>query len=199
MAKSSRYRVPFRRRRKGLTNYYKRRKLLLSGRNRLVVRVTNRYVIAQVMKADPLGDLTLVSAHSGDLRTYGWKGSAKSTPAAYLVGLLAGFKALRAGVREAILDIGLRQAVAGARVFAAAKGAADAGLKIPLGEEVVPGWDRIRGEHIANYAIVLSGEERNKRFRKYIERGLDPSELPMHFEEVKRTIYSRWLTELAEA
>ncbi|MEM3964737.1 MAG: 50S ribosomal protein L18, partial [Thermofilaceae archaeon] len=37
MARSGRYKVPFRRRREGVTNYYKRRRLILSGKPRLVV------------------------------------------------------------------------------------------------------------------------------------------------------------------
>jgi len=189
VARSGRYKVPFRRRREGLTNYYKRRKLLLSGKPRLVVRITNRYVIAQLVRAKPEGDVTLVSAHSGELRKYGWKGGTKNTPSAYLVGLLVGLKALRAGVGEAILDIGLRRATKGARVFAVAKGAVDAGLKIPLGEEVVPSEERLRGEHIASYASLL-GEGAKERFSEYFERGLSPTDLPMHFEEVRQAILS---------
>ncbi|MEM4595345.1 MAG: 50S ribosomal protein L18, partial [Thermofilaceae archaeon] len=71
MARSGRYKVPFRRRREGVTNYYKRRRLILSGKPWLVVRRTNRYIIAQIVKAEPHGDVTLVSAHSGELMKYG--------------------------------------------------------------------------------------------------------------------------------
>jgi large subunit ribosomal protein L18 len=189
VAKSGRYRVAFRRRREGVTNYYKRRKLVLSGKPRLVVRITNRYVIAQVVEAKPGGDLTIVSAHSGELAKYGWKGGTKNTPAAYLVGLLIGLRAIRKGVHEAVLDIGLRRATRGARVFATAKGAVDAGLNVPLGEEVLPSADRITGKHISEYAQTLKeAGELERVFSKYIERGLDPEDLPKNFEEVKNRI-----------
>lgn len=192
MARSGRYKVPFKRRHKALTDYYKRRRLILSGKPRLVVRKTNRYVIAQIVKAEPHGDVTLVSAHSGELRKYGWKGGLKNTPSAYLVGLLIGLKALRAGITEAILDIGLHRAVPGARVFAVAKGAVDAGMDIPIGDEIVPSDERVRGKHIASYAAALS--ERGYRFSKYLEKGLSPLDLPKHFEEVKEVIRTALLT-----
>ncbi|MEM0225352.1 MAG: 50S ribosomal protein L18 [Thermofilaceae archaeon] len=190
MARSGRYKVPFRRRREGVTNYYKRRRLILSGKPRLVVRRTNRYIIAQIVKAEPHGDVTLVSAHSGELKKYGWKGGTKNTPSAYLLGLLIGFKALRAGITEAILDIGLHRTVPGSRVFTVAKGAVDAGLSIPIGDEVLPSDERVRGEHIANYASTLS--EKSHIFSRYIERGLNPSDLPKHFDEVKEAIKAAW-------
>lgn len=189
MARSGRYKVPFRRRREGVTNYYKRRKILLAGKPRLVVRITNRYVIAQIVEAKPQGDVTVVSAHSGELSKLGWKGGTKNTSAAYLVGLLLGLRALQKGVHEAVLDIGLRRTVRGARVFAAAKGAVDAGLKVPLGEEVAPGDDRIAGEHIAEYARQLKEIGKLEAvFSHYLKRGLDPEKLPENFEEVKSRI-----------
>lgn len=192
MARSGRYKVPFRRRREGVTNYYKRRRLILSGKPRLVVRKTNRYIIAQIVKAEPQGDVTLVAAHSGELRKYGWKGGTKNTPAAYLIGLLIGFKALKSGITEAILDIGLHSSTPGARVFAVAKGAIDAGLKIPMGEEIPPSDERIRGVHIANYATTLP--KGGVTFSKYFENELNPSDLPKHFEEVKEAISAAWLS-----
>lgn len=189
MARSGRYRVAFRRRREGVTNYYKRRKLVLSRKPRFVVRITNRYVIAQIIEAKPEGDVTIVSAHSGELAKYGWKGGTKNTSAAYLVGLLIGLRAIKKGVHEAVLDIGLRRATRGARVFAAAKGAVDAGLKVPLGEEVVPSADRIAGKHISEYAQTLKeAGELERIFSKYIEGGLDPENLPKNFEEAKNRI-----------
>ena len=74
MAKGPRYKVPLRRRREGKTNYRKRLKLLLSGRPRLVVRVTNNRVIAQIVEYDPKGDKVVVGVDSSMLREYGWKG-----------------------------------------------------------------------------------------------------------------------------
>jgi large subunit ribosomal protein L18 len=74
-----------------------------------------------------------------------------NTPAAYLTGMLFAVKAKKAGQDRAILDIGLNRATTGARVFAALKGAVDAGLEIPYGEEILPSEERIKGAHIAAY------------------------------------------------
>ncbi len=192
MAKGPTYRVPFRRRREGKTNYRKRLKLLLSGKPRLVVRKTNQHIIAQIITYDPKGDRTLITVHSNELRKkYGWKGNTKNLPACYLVGLIIGFKAQKIGIKEAILDIGLTPATKGGRVFAVLKGALDSGMNIPHGDEILPTEDRIRGEHIAKYAEIL-GEDSKKRFSKYFERGLDPRDLPKHFEEVKQKILQEY-------
>jgi len=191
LAKGGRYRLPLKRRRKGLTNYYKRRKLILSEKPRLVVRKTSRNIIAQIIGVKPEGDITHVSACSGELRKYGWKGGSKNTPAAYLVGYLVGLKALEKGIKEAVLDIGLHRPTKGAKVFAAAQGAIDAGLKIPIGKEILPDDKRVKGEHIANYAKLLKekGEEAFlKQFSDYLKRGLDPETLLGHFEEIKSSI-----------
>jgi len=129
MARTGRYKVKFRRRREGKTNYYKRREMIKSGLPRLVIRKTNNYIIAQVVTAKVTGDAVIVSATSKELVRLGWKGGTKNTPAAYLVGLLIGYKALLKGVKRAIPDIGLHRPIKGARVFAVIKGAVDAGLE----------------------------------------------------------------------
>ncbi len=192
MARGPRYKVPRRRRREGKTNYYKRYRMVLSGRPRLVVRKTNKYIWVQVVIAKPEGDVTLVAAHSRELvKRYGWLGSTKNVSAAYLTGLLAGLRALRKGIKNAILDIGLHRPTRGARVFAALKGALDAGMDIPHSEEIFPSEERIKGEHIAAYAKLLESENPEllrKRFSLYFQRGLDPKVLPQHFEEVKNKI-----------
>ena len=203
MARDGRYRVPLKRRRKGLTNYYKRIKLLKSGKPRLVVRKTCKHIIAQVVVAKPQGDVTVVSAHSRELvRKFKWMGNTNNTPAAYLVGLMVGYKALLKGVEEAVLDIGLHRAIRGAVVFAAAKGAVDAGLKVPCGEEILPDDSRIRGEHVAEYAEMLlpsSPERYRRQFSLYLKRGLPPENLPQHFEEVRRSIVSYYTGKLGGA
>jgi large subunit ribosomal protein L18 len=188
MAKGPRYRLPFRRRREGKTNYKKRKALILSKLPRFIVRLSNKYVLIQIAEAKPNGDHILVSTHSIELKKLGWKGSCENTPAAYLTGFLTGLKALQKNIKEAILDIGLRKATKGARVFAAMKGALDAGLKIPHSEEILPDESRIKGEHIAAYAKNLSQEEYNKRFSKYLKDGLPPEKLPEHFNEIKNKI-----------
>jgi large subunit ribosomal protein L18 len=184
MAKGPRYKVPYRRRREGKTNYRKRLKLLLSRKPRLVVRITNRRVIAQIIEYHPDGDRVLVGVDSTMLaRDYGWKGDLNNTPAAYLTGLLVAKKALEKGIKEAILDIGLHTPTRGGRVFAVLRGAVEAGLEIPHSPEVLPDDSRIRGEHIAQYY-----EMRPELFSEYEKRGLKPSDLPQHVDEVKEKI-----------
>ncbi len=192
MAHGPKYKVPRRRRREGKTNYHKRYKMIRTKRIRFVVRKTNKYIIVQLVYPTPIGDYTLVAAHSRELVKYfGWKGGTKSTPAAYLTGLLAGLRAVKLGITEAIPDIGLHRPVKGAKVFAAIKGAIDAGLKIPCSEEVIPSEDRITGKTIAEYAKMLYDTDPAKfqrQFSAILRNGLDPRELPKHFEEVKNLI-----------
>ena len=185
-------RVPFRRRRKGLTDYRTRMKMLLSGKPLLVVRKTNSQIIVQVVKPEVKGDKVLAQATGRELRTkFGWPASGKNTPAAYLVSYLAGLRALKAGVKEAILYIGLHRAVKGARVFAALKGALDAGLEIPHSPEVLPSEERIKGLHIAKYAKMLKDTDPaafERQFSAYLKSGFDPERIVEAFEEVKKRI-----------
>ena len=73
------------------------------------------------------------------------------TPAAYLTGMLFAVKAKKADHGRAILDIGLNRATPGARVFAALKGAVEAGLDVPHGEQILPSDERVKGAHISAY------------------------------------------------
>jgi Ribosomal protein L18 len=131
-------RLKFKRRFLNLTNYAKRKVFVESGKLRLVVRFSNRYILAQIIKAEIRGDNCLVSVHSSELKKLGWPFSLKNIPASYLVGYMIGKKALKKGIEEVALDIGLKMPTKGARVFAVAKGAIDAGLKLPINEEVIP-------------------------------------------------------------
>jgi large subunit ribosomal protein L18 len=97
------------------------------------------------------GDRTLVAANSAELETYGYNGSTSNTPAAYLTGMLFAIKAKKADHGRAILDIGLNRATPGARVFAALKGAVEAGLDVPHGDKILPSDERAKGAHIAAY------------------------------------------------
>jgi len=191
LAKGPRYCVPYRRRREGKTNYRLRRKLILSGLPRLVARKTLKHMIAQIIEAKVEGDYVIASAHSKQLvRDFGWLGYCGNIPAAYLTGLLCGFKALKAGVRKAILDIGLQRPSKGCRVFAVVKGCLDVGLEIPCDPSVFPSEERICGKHIAEYASMLSSQPElyEKFFSQYLKRGLKPENLPEHFIEVKKRI-----------
>lgn len=200
MARGPRYKVPFRRRREGLTNYRKRRKLILSRKPRLVVRKTNKHIVAQVVIARPEGDVTVAGFDTRVLSKFGWKGDENNTAAAYLLGLIVGFEARKKGVTEAILDIGLHRPTPGAKVFAVMKGALDAGIEIPHGEEVLPDEERIKGVHVAEYAKKLKEEDEETyktRFSRYLQRGVAPEDLPSHFEEVKNRIIQHYQSKLA--
>ena len=195
-------RVPFKRRRKGLTDYRTRMKMLLSGKPLLVVRKTNTQVIVQVVKPEVKGDRVLAQATGRELRTkFGWSASGKNTPAAYLVGYLAGLRALKAGVKEAILYIGLHRAVKGARVFAALKGALDAGLKVPHSSEILPSEERIKGLHIAKHAKMLKDTDPTafeRQFSAYLKSGFDPEKIVEVFEEIKKKIEQTVRLQVAE-
>lgn len=140
-----------RRRREGKTDYKKRLKLLSSNKPRLVIRKSLKYIRAQVIEFSEEGDKTLVAASSEELKKLGWKFNFDNLPAAYLTGLLIGKKALKKGIKETVLDAGLYTSSKSNRIYATAKGAVDAGLKVPISEEVLPKEERIRGMHIANY------------------------------------------------
>lgn len=188
MAHGSKYKVAFRRRREGKTDYSARFKLVDLDKNRLVVRISNANVIVQIIKIGKDGDETIVSAHTKELQKMGWLGGTKNTSAAYLTAYLCAKKALAKGIDSAVLDIGLKQSVKGSKVFSALKGAVDAGLNVPHGDSVIPGEDRISGEHIAEYSKLLSEEDLKKRFSQYLKRGLQPVDLPTHFEDIKNKI-----------
>jgi large subunit ribosomal protein L18 len=188
------YHVQFRRKREDRTDYHQRLRLVRSGKPRFAVRVSLKHILAQVIRATPNGDLTLASAYSKELEGFGWKGGTSNTPAAYLVGLLCGHRAKKAGIRECVLDIGMRSPTPQAKVFAALKGALDAGLQIPHGEGVLPSEERLRGEHIARYAAKLKSEDEDAyraRFSTYFKRGLSPEQLPEHFNQIRQTIVAQ--------
>jgi len=148
MTQGPRYSVKFRRRREGKTDYRYRLKLLKSGKVRAVVRKTLTNIYVQFIEYDEKGDRVIATAMGSELKKFGFDGSAKSTPSAYLAGFLAARRALKKNVNEAVLDIGLQSATKGARVFAALKGILDAGIDIPHNEEVLPEESRITGGHL---------------------------------------------------
>lgn len=148
MATGPRYRVHFRRRREGKTDFRRRRNMLRTELPRAVVRNTLRYTIVQFVTYDPKGDLILAAATTKELAKFGWKGATGNTTSAYLAGYLAGKRALSKEVDEAILDIGLASPAKGSKVFAALKGMVDAGVEIPHDEEALPSEERIKGAHL---------------------------------------------------
>jgi len=140
--------VPYKRKKEGKTNYHKRLSLLKSNKLRLVVRKSLKNVTVQLIEYKHGGDNVLVAANSMELIKHGWKGYRRNIPAAYLTGLLCAMKAKAKGIKEAILDSGVYVSTKGSVIYAALKGAADAGLNIPHGKELLPSEARLKGEHI---------------------------------------------------
>ncbi|MFA5363625.1 MAG: 50S ribosomal protein L18 [Candidatus Bathyarchaeia archaeon] len=202
MATGPRYRVPFRRRKEGRTNYRSRRALVLSRAPRVVVRLSLKNTIIQVTEAESIGDKVIISAHSRELmKTYGWLSNGGNIPAAYLTGLLCGYKAHAAGVETAFLDVGLHIPSKGTRVFAALKGFIDAGVEVPHGEGIFPNKDTLTGKQIANYAKKMFEEDieaYKKKFSIYISKGLRPETLTEHFTAVKAKIVSSFKENVKE-
>lgn len=198
MGRGPSYRVPFRRRNKGKTNYQLRRALVRSKLHRLVVRNTIKHIIIQVLEAKTYGDETIVSAHSSELtKTYDWQGACRNVPAAYLTGLLCGYRLITKGIKKAVLDIGLQSPSKGARIFAALKGVLDAGVTVPHSDTVLPDEYRLSGQHIVDYASQLSSdsEKYQKTFSKYLSRGLPPEQVSDHFSFIKEKIISSFKEE----
>ncbi len=163
MAKGPRYRRPFRRRAEGKTNYHRRMKLLKSKKLRAVIRASNNHIIIQIIQSKIGGDKVIVSAHSKELVSkFGWNANTGNIPAAYLTGFLAGTKAKKQNVQEAILDLGIfyhRN-----RVLAAFKGMVQSGIEIPYNEDFFPEniEETITGSHIEQYANLLKSENPEK-------------------------------------
>jgi large subunit ribosomal protein L5e len=90
-----RYQVKFRRRREGKTDFRARKRLCAQAKDkynqpkwRLVVRITNKFVITQITKPLIIGDEVMCSAYSSELPRYGLKVGLKNYSACYCTGLL---------------------------------------------------------------------------------------------------------------
>jgi large subunit ribosomal protein L18 len=149
MSAGPRYRVHFRRRREGKTDYRVRLRLLRSGEPRAVVRFSGRRVRVSIVRYDPVGDRVVAAAESAELGRLGFPStSLASTPAAYLTAYLAGLRSKSAGEESAVLDTGIRHPTQGGRLSAALKGLLDSGLDVPHGEGGFPSADRLNGAHL---------------------------------------------------
>lgn len=149
MVHSARAKVPFRRRREGKTDFRRRLNLIKSNKIRAVVRHSNNFVTVQFIKFTLEGDRVLASATSRELTKLGWQGSTSNIPAAYLVGMLAAKRARKEDISDAVLDIGLRVPVRGAKIFAALSGILEEGIEVPHDEEILPAPERLSGAHIS--------------------------------------------------
>ncbi|NOX71479.1 MAG: 50S ribosomal protein L18 [Candidatus Micrarchaeota archaeon] len=183
--------VPHRRVREGKTNFRQRLELLKSEKPRFVVRRANRNMQCQVVYFDKKGDITKVSASSMELADYGWNANTGNIPAAYLTALLCAVRAKAAGIKTAVLDIGLFEGERGSRIFATLKGAIDGGLDIPHSEDAFPSEDRVNGKHIALYAEHLKKDDVKRyevHFSAYLKSKIDPASLPDMFASAKNKI-----------
>merc|ERR1712216_195517 len=195
-----RFQVKWRRRREGKTDFYARKRLINQEKNkyftpkfRLVVRFTNRDIIAQIVSAKIVGDEVLTSAYAHELQKFGMPGKLGLTnyAASYCTGLLVARRALTklgladkyAGAEEvdgnafivdemddgprpfkAVLDVGLKRTTTGSRSFGVMKGAADGGLLIPHNE---------------------------KRFPRYIKAGVNADGLGEMYEKIHAAIRAK--------
>ena len=220
----SRFQTPFRRRREGKTDYYQRKGLVVQAKNkyntpkyRLVVRFTNRDIIAQIVSSQITGDVVFTAAYSHELPRYGVKHGLTNWASAYATGLLVARRALQKlgleetypGVEEVegeyqlteavedgprpfkvFLDVGLQRATTGARVFGALKGASDGGLYIPHSPKRFPGWD-IEGEELDSELLrkyIFGGH-----ISEYMEELMDDD------EERYRTLFKSYIDDGIEA
>jgi large subunit ribosomal protein L18 len=176
--------------RKEKTDYGKRLALLKSGSTRLVVRLSSRNIVVQLVEYQPKGDKVVFAASTKNIEKLGWLGSRTSIPAAYLLGYLLSKKA-SSKIKTAIFDIGKRRSILHSRAYAVLKGVIDGGIDIPAEESIFPSQDRIEGKHIKAYAEKLAKEDKpkyEKLFSLYIKNKLKPEELPEHFQKIKSKI-----------
>jgi len=202
-----------------------------SPKYRLVVRLTNRDVICQIAYAKLTGDSILAAAYSHELPRYGLPVGLTNYPACYATGLLLGRRLLKKlnldtkyegkvkadgelfSVEEnadgprpfrALLDVGLARTSTGARIFAALKGALDAGVSVPHSETRFRGYNATEkkyeveeargylfGQHIADYMNELKDEDEdhyNKQFSRYIKHGIDADGLEELYTKVHAAI-----------
>lgn len=132
---------------------------------RLVARITNNRVIAQVVYATIKGDKVFCSADSQELKRFGLTAGLANYASAYATGLLLARRLLKSvkldetypGNKEIakdykveteekdrrpfklILDVGLKATTTGSKVFAVLKGAADGGAHVPHDTSRFPG------------------------------------------------------------
>jgi len=171
-----RYQVKYRRRREGKTDYYARKRLIIQDKNkfnspkyRLVIRFTNKDIIAQILSSKLEGDKVMAAAYGHELESYGFPVKHSTNySAAYATGLLLARRVLtKLGLADkyqgnsqvdgtdynvaalddgpspfrALLDVGLRRTTTGSKLFAALKGATDGGLDVPHKDRRFVGYD----------------------------------------------------------
>jgi len=169
-----RFQTKLERRRSCKTDYYARKRLVSQDKNkynspryRLVVRVTNRDVICQIIYSKIVGDVVLACAYAHELSLFGASVGFTNYAACYATGLLVARRLLTklkldkiyTGAADkqpegenqprpfkALLDVGLARTTSGARIFAALKGAVDGGLNVPHSTTRFAGYNKEKKE-----------------------------------------------------
>ncbi|KAL0210938.1 hypothetical protein P9112_009236 [Eukaryota sp. TZLM1-RC] len=212
----SRFQVKFRRRRECKTDYGARIRMIRqdarkygAAKYRFVVRFTNTDVVCQIVRAKLVGDETICSAYSHELKHYGLPVQSKNYAAAYATGLLLarrllkqlGLDTIHSGVEntdgseyhiehednerrpfKAILDVGIRRTTTGARLFGALKGAVDGGLHIPHSIKRFPGYDPETKDYDADvHRRYIFGEHVSTYMSELQEE--DPDKYKRHFSK----------------
>ncbi|MBO3802618.1 MAG: 50S ribosomal protein L18 [Candidatus Brockarchaeota archaeon] len=184
--------LAFKRRRIGVTDYALRTRLMRGKLPFLVVRSSNRYVYAQIVRPDVTGDRTLSSASSKELGKFGWRLGLASIPAAYLVGYLLGLRAADSGVSSAVLDMGLSTPTKGNKAFAVVEGAVEAGMKVPRQEGGLIQKERLYGKHVAEYLEkVREKVEPSVQFSKVAGAGVDVEAEVLKAKENMRKAFAK--------
>lgn len=163
-----------RRRHEHKTDYKTRLTLLESGKPRIVVRRSNRYILVQKVTTTGAQDRVIASMTSKALLEKGWPAerasSLKSLPAAYLTGFLFAKQLLLRKDRqeEAILDMGMHRNIHKSRLYAVLKGLLDGGMSIPHSDGALPSEEDLQRtprfrDILASMRQTLNhGRERNK-------------------------------------
>jgi large subunit ribosomal protein L5e len=198
---------------------------------RFVVRITNTDIVCQIFSADLTHDVCMLAAYSHELPRYGVKVGLTNYAAAYCTGLLLARRINKKlgldyeGQPEvdgedfnveadpegkapfkALLDVGLRRTVTGARIFGALKGACDGGLDIPHNDRRFPGSECNAGDysadaekhksyifagHVKEYMEALQEDDEEayaKQFAKYISAEIGPDDIEGIYEEAHKAI-----------
>ncbi|KAI1724310.1 ribosomal large subunit proteins 60S l5, and 50S l18 domain-containing protein [Ditylenchus destructor] len=215
-----RYQPKFKRRRQGKTDYYARKRLTVQDKNkyntpkyRLIVRFTNKNVIAQIAYSRIEGDVVVCAAYSHELPKYGIKAGLTNYAAAYATGLLLARRHLKKlsldqlykGVEEikgedynvecegdnpnpfsAVLDVGLARTSTGAKIFAVLKGVTDGGINVPHSETRFFGYDPESKEYNAE-------AHRDRIFGKHV------ADYMQHLKDEDEGAYKRQFSKFIES
>lgn len=143
-----------RRRKEAKTNYKKRLEFLKSNTPRIVLRKTNKYLIAQYITSKEAQDTVVFGVDSRKLLNHGWpeslKGGLKGITAAYLLGMLVGKRIVKEKLETPIADFGLYRVIPKTKLHSFVNGLIDAGIKMKDNSENFPEKERKEGKHIKN-------------------------------------------------